>query len=99
MAALILSPVAGKIIGVLGSAAVKEIGLLWGVNDELDALEETISTIKAVLLDAEEKQVHSHQVRNWLERLGGPVREADDLTDEINTEALRRRVMSGNAVS
>ena len=93
MAELILSPIADKILGGLGSAAVKEIALLWGVNDDLDQLNETISTIKSVLLDAEEKQINSHQVRDWLRRLGGVVDDADNLMDEFNTEALRRRVM------
>ncbi|XP_024025978.1 putative disease resistance protein RGA3 [Morus notabilis] len=87
------TPIADKIVGGLGSAAVKEIALLWGVNDDLDQLNDTISTIKYVLLDAEEKQINSHQVRNWLRRLGGVVDDADNLLDEFNTEALRRRVM------
>ncbi|EXC32359.1 hypothetical protein L484_004701 [Morus notabilis] len=93
MAELILSPIAGKILEGLGSADVKEIALFWGVNDDLDQLNETISTIKSVLLDAEEKQINSHQVRNWLRRLGGVVDDADNLMDEFNTEALRQRVM------
>ncbi|GMN39102.1 hypothetical protein TIFTF001_008335 [Ficus carica] len=62
---------------------------LGGIQKELDELEDTISTIKAVLLDAEEEQVHNHQIRNWLNRPGGAVHEADDLSDEINTEALQ----------
>ncbi|GMN55464.1 hypothetical protein TIFTF001_024588 [Ficus carica] len=99
MAHLILTPIAGRIIGSLGSAAVREISSLWGVNDELDELEDTMSAIKDVLLDAEEKQLHSHQVRNWLQRLGVAVHIADDLMDEFKTEALRRQLMSGNELS
>ena len=99
MAELILTPIAEKIIGGLGSAAVKEIALIWCVTDALEELEDTISTIKDVLLDAEEKQVHNNQVKNWLQRLGGVVHDADNLTDEINTEALRLKVMSGNKLA
>jgi hypothetical protein len=40
----------------LGSPAAGEIGLLWGVQDELESLANTVSTIKDVLLDAEDKQ-------------------------------------------
>ncbi|XP_062117793.1 disease resistance protein RGA2-like [Humulus lupulus] len=93
MAELILSPIVDKIIGRLGSDAVKQISLVWGVNDELQQLNETISTIKTVLLDAEKKQSHNNQVNNWLHRLGNAVLEADDLMDEVNTEALRRQLM------
>ncbi|PON96544.1 hypothetical protein TorRG33x02_075250, partial [Trema orientale] len=81
---------AEKIIWGLGSAAVKEIALLWGVKDEITELENTISTIKSVLLDAEEKQAHNHQVRNWIKRLQSVVHEADDLMDDFSTETLRR---------
>ncbi|XP_062117808.1 disease resistance protein RGA2-like isoform X2 [Humulus lupulus] len=100
MAELILSPIVDKIIGRLGSDAVKQISLVWGVNDELQQLNETISTIKAVLLDAEKKQSHNNQVNNWLHRLGNAVLEADDLMDEVNTEALRRQLrMSRNPMA
>ncbi|XP_062117774.1 putative disease resistance protein RGA4 isoform X1 [Humulus lupulus] len=100
MAELILSPFVDKIIGRLGSDAVKQISLVWGVNDELEQLNETISTIKAVLLDAEKKQSHNNQVNNWLHRLGNAVLEADDLMDEVNTEALRRQLrMSRNPMA
>ncbi|KAL5546431.1 hypothetical protein UlMin_006118 [Ulmus minor] len=96
MAETILSTVAQWITLRLGSSAVQEFGLLWGVEDELQQLKETISTIKGVLLDAEEKQVHNHQVRIWLGRLEGAVYEADDLLDDFSIEALRWQIMAGN---
>ena len=96
MAESILSSIAEGIIGQLGDAAVKEIGLLWGVEDELDQLEGTITTIKGVLADAEKQQSHNEQIRIWLRRLEDVVYEADDLVDEFSTEALRRKVMSGS---
>lgn len=37
------------------SLAFQEIYLAWGVKDELKELEDTLSTIKAVILDAEEQ--------------------------------------------
>ena len=51
-----LIKVAERIIGQLGNLALKEIGLLWGVKAELEKLGNTVSTIEAVLLDAEEQQ-------------------------------------------
>ncbi|XP_062119370.1 putative disease resistance protein RGA1 [Humulus lupulus] len=99
MADWILSPIAQIIIDRLGSEAVRQISSLWGVNDDLDQLRQTISTIQAVLLDAEKKQRHNNQVQNWLQRLSGAVDDADNLMDQINTQALRRQVMSGNQIS
>ncbi|KAF3438111.1 hypothetical protein FNV43_RR20867 [Rhamnella rubrinervis] len=96
MAEAILSSIAEGIIGQLGNAAVKEIGLLWGVEDELDQLVDTMKTIKGVLSDAEKQQSHNDQIRIWLQRVEDVVYEADDLVDEFSTEALRRQLMSGS---
>jgi hypothetical protein len=53
----------------LGSPAAKQIGLLWGVKDEIESLTNTVSTIKDVLLDAEEKQAAGDRAaRRWLGR-------------------------------
>lgn len=81
MAEPVLSVIAENIINQLSSAAVREIRLLWGVYDELSGLEETVLTIKAVLLDAEEKQAHNHEIRTWLKRLEDVIVDADDLMD------------------
>ncbi|KAB1224541.1 putative disease resistance protein RGA4 [Morella rubra] len=56
MAEGLLFSIAEGILGKLGSRALQELGLLWGVKDELEKLQDTVSTIKAVLLDAEEKR-------------------------------------------
>nr|XP_048329718.1 putative disease resistance protein RGA4 [Ziziphus jujuba var. spinosa] len=97
MAEIVLSGVVDRFIHGLGSVAVHKIALLWGVNDELSGLQETISTIKAVLLDAEKKQIHNNEVRAWLKRIENAFYDADDLEDEFNTEAaLRKQGMLGS---
>ncbi|KAG6632097.1 hypothetical protein CIPAW_13G135700 [Carya illinoinensis] len=69
MAEGILFNIAQRIIESLGSQTLKEASLFCGVTDELHKLESTVSTIQAVLLDAEEQQVVNHEVRHWLEKL------------------------------
>jgi DNA-binding GntR family transcriptional regulator len=78
----------------LGSLALQEIGLLWGFKDELQKLRNTVSTIQAVLLDAEEQQDNNHAVKDWLEKLKDVMYDADDLLDDYSTELLRRQVMT-----
>jgi Leucine-rich repeat (LRR) protein len=90
-----LFDVANGIIGKLGNRALQEILLIWGVKDEIRKFTETVSTIRAVLLDAEAKQ-HNNEVKVWLERLKDAMFDADDLLDDISTEALRREVMTRN---
>ncbi|KAL5564293.1 hypothetical protein UlMin_027457 [Ulmus minor] len=95
MAEEILFGIAGEIILQLGELAVKEIGLIWGVKTELLKLKETILTIRAVLLDAEEKQANA-QVKIWLEKLADAVYDADTVVDEFRYRLLRRRLVFGN---
>ncbi|XP_059439408.1 putative disease resistance protein RGA3 [Corylus avellana] len=95
MAEQILFGTAQRIIETFGSLAAKEIGLLWGFENELQSLSNTVSTIEAVLLDAEEHHAAgNHQVTVWLRKLEAVIYDADDLLDAVSTEALRRQVMT-----
>jgi Leucine-rich repeat (LRR) protein len=87
---------AERLVEALGSSAAKQIGLLWGVQDDLQSLTNTVSTIKAVLLDAEEKQATagSHAVKDWIGKLEDAIYDADDLLDDVSIEALRREIMT-----
>ncbi|KAK9921870.1 hypothetical protein M0R45_030365 [Rubus argutus] len=58
-----------KLTEKLGSRAYDEISSAWGVKSDLRKLEATMSAIKGVLLDAEEKQAHNQEVRSWLLQL------------------------------
>ncbi|XP_059450859.1 putative disease resistance protein RGA3 [Corylus avellana] len=94
MAEAILFDTAASIGKSLGPLALQEIGLLWGFKDELQKLENTVSTIQAVLLDAEEQQSQNHAVKDWLEKLKDAMYEADDLLDDYSTQLLRQQVMT-----
>ena len=69
MAEAILYGVTRTIIQRLGSSTLQQIGSIWGVKAEFEKMTNTVSTIQAVLHDAEEQQVNNHQVRNWLMKL------------------------------
>jgi hypothetical protein len=91
----LLFATAELIINTLGSPAAEQIGLLWGVKDEIESLTNAVSTIKDVLLDAEEKQAAGDRaVRRWLGRLEDAIYDADDLLDAVSTEAQRRELMT-----
>ncbi|KAB1220078.1 putative disease resistance protein RGA4 [Morella rubra] len=92
MAEGLLFSIAEGILGKLGSRALQELGLLWGVKDELEKLQDTVSTIKAVLLDAEEKRAAGNNaVKLWLERLDDVVYKADDLLT-ISPPKMARKI-------
>uniref|UniRef100_A0A7N2R0U5 Rx N-terminal domain-containing protein n=1 Tax=Quercus lobata TaxID=97700 RepID=A0A7N2R0U5_QUELO len=93
VAGQILTGIAKKIDEMLGSNAFEEIGSIWAVKDEFQKLKDTLSTIEAVLKDAEKKQDMNHQLRDWLTKLRDAVYDADDLLADFVTEDLRRRAM------
>ncbi|XVE96087.1 hypothetical protein REPUB_Repub02eG0191000 [Reevesia pubescens] len=74
----------------LGS--VVEIEFAWRGVSEFEKLKETLTAIKAVLLDAEE-QAGNHELNLWLERFKDACYEVEDLLDEFEIEALRRQVL------
>jgi hypothetical protein len=91
---LLLVP-AQQIIETLGSLAGNEITLLWGLEDELQSLTNTVSTIKNLLLDAEEKNAAGDPaIRHWLGRLEDAMYDAGDLLDAVSTKALWREILT-----
>ncbi|KAK8665366.1 hypothetical protein V6N13_005535 [Hibiscus sabdariffa] len=60
----------------------------------LKNLKPTLMSVKAVLDDAETKQITNSNVRSWIVELKDAVYDAEDLLDEIATEALRRKLES-----
>ncbi|KAK5839163.1 putative disease resistance protein RGA3 [Gossypium arboreum] len=83
--------IADGILGKIGNLALQEMGLVWGAKEQLEKLKNTVSTIKAVLLDAEDQHAKSHEVRDWLGKLKDAVYDADDLLDDFSTHVLKRQ--------
>lgn len=83
----ILSHFAKHVFDRLSSAIVEEAKLALGVEKELRKILSNLSSIKAVLREAEKQQHTYETVRDWLEDLEDVVYDIDDLLDEIATEA------------
>ncbi|KAH6757485.1 hypothetical protein C2S52_023353 [Perilla frutescens var. hirtella] len=73
----------------LSSLIKEEIGLMMGVDDEMRNLSSTLTTIQAVLEDAEEKQIESKPIRDWLRKLNVLAYEIDDILDECATHVSK----------
>ncbi|ESR52394.1 hypothetical protein CICLE_v10010866mg, partial [Citrus x clementina] len=59
---------------------------------------ETLTTVKSVVLDAEEKQIHNHRLSDWLGKLKDACYDAEDVLDEFEVEDLRRQVMKQRSI-
>ncbi|OMP01092.1 putative Disease resistance protein RGA2 [Corchorus olitorius] len=57
-------------------------------------LKPALMSLKAVLDDAEDKQITNQSVKDWLCELNDAVYDAEDLLDEIAYEALRSSLES-----
>ncbi|KAL9381287.1 hypothetical protein Peur_026944 [Populus x canadensis] len=91
MTDVLVSALVSAILGNLNSLVLKEFGVAGGLKTELENLESTLTTIQAVLQDAEEKQWKSEAVKNWLRKLKDVAYDADDVVEEFAVEAQRRQ--------
>ncbi|GKA14269.1 disease resistance protein [Tanacetum coccineum] len=86
------SALVSDLVGRLTSAAIQEVGLLWGLEDDLLALNNTFRQIQGVLHDAEKKQTTQKDVEEWLKTLKSASLEAENVLDEAKTQAMIQRV-------
>nr|DAD30269.1 TPA_asm: hypothetical protein HUJ06_031737 [Nelumbo nucifera] len=91
-AGAVISAIVENLLGSLSSLIGREIALIYGVNSELKILSRRLSTIQAVLQDAEEQQINKPAVKIWLQSLKDAAYDAEDVLDEFLTEALRRKM-------
>ncbi|KAG8646736.1 hypothetical protein MANES_09G025732v8 [Manihot esculenta] len=97
MADSFLLSIAESVLGKLGSLALEEFFLAWGLESDFEKIKENLKVIKAVLLDAEQQLSLNPRIEIWLEKLKQVLYDAEDVVDEFKCEALRRKVvMSGN---
>ena len=88
--------IAVKVLELLGSRTFQEIRSARGFKSDLTRLECTVKAIKAVLLDAEEKQAYDNRLSVWLGRLKEVLKDAENVLDEFQYIVLQKEVMKRN---
>lgn len=96
MAETFVFSIAEQLLGKLSSAIFQELSLAWGLKDDLHRLQNTVSTVHAVLLDAQERQSSSHQLKDWIGKLEDALYRAEDVLEELEIYALRYKVYGQN---
>ncbi|KAJ9141204.1 hypothetical protein P3X46_031771 [Hevea brasiliensis] len=94
MAEAVLYNIASEIINKLGSLALVETGRWRNLEVDLESLKNAVSTIQAVLLDADRKFSLNQQVEVWLRGLKEAIYDADDLLDDFATDGLSGQAKS-----
>ncbi|XP_073104843.1 putative disease resistance protein RGA4 [Elaeis guineensis] len=91
MADVLLSAFLPVVMKKAADRLLQQFGVIWGMEEKLEKLERTLSAILSVLGDAEQRQVKDPAVKRWLAALKDAAYEADDILDEFNVEAMRRK--------
>ncbi|XP_057722541.1 disease resistance protein RGA2-like isoform X1 [Arachis stenosperma] len=92
MAESFIFSIAESLITKLASRAYQEASRVVGVYDDLQDLKTSLSYVKAVLLDAEQKQEQNHELREWLKQIKLIFYDAENLLDEVDCESLRKQL-------
>lgn len=79
----------------LQSAELEKVFSMYGRESKLKDILGTVSTIIAVLVDAEAKQGFTEYVELYLGKLEDAIYEADDLLDEFLTRANTKKTFKG----
>ncbi|XLT61530.1 hypothetical protein HN873_018054 [Arachis hypogaea] len=93
MAESFIFSIAESLITKLASRAYQEASRVVGVYDDLQDLKSSLSYVKAVLLDAEQKQEHNHELREWLKQIKLIFYDAENVLDQVDCQALRKQVI------
>ncbi|KAF9610088.1 hypothetical protein IFM89_019928 [Coptis chinensis] len=88
MAEAILSVVLDQLTSFIRNEIEQEVRLVVGVREELKNLNAHLTLIKAVLEDAEKKEIHDNAIKVWLGQLKDVMYDAEDVLDEWNTRIL-----------
>ncbi|KAI5437181.1 hypothetical protein KIW84_023341 [Lathyrus oleraceus] len=76
------------VLNNLNSLIQKELGLFLGFDQDFNSLSSLLTTIKATLEDAEEKQFTDRAIKDWLLKLKDAAHILDDILDECATQVL-----------
>ncbi|XP_074293543.1 putative disease resistance protein RGA1 [Silene latifolia] len=91
--------VAQTIFAALQCPELKKVCSMLGYKADLEKLQQTVETIKAVLLDAEAKtEKLTHETKLYIKKLKDAAYDADDLIDEFVTLAQQKKLIKGNKV-
>lgn len=91
MAEIILCPLLQVIFDKVASGLLKQIALKFGYEEEIDKLRHTLNIIRAVVEDAEERQVREKALKIWLAELKEVAYDVENLLDEFCLEAIIAR--------
>ncbi|KAL0008332.1 hypothetical protein SO802_009834 [Lithocarpus litseifolius] len=83
----VIKPILDIIIKDITSLIKEEYSLVHGVKEDIENLERLLTSIRAVIEDAENKQVNDPRLKAWLGELKEAASDAEDILDTFATKA------------
>ncbi|KAL9328436.1 hypothetical protein ACSQ67_003439 [Phaseolus vulgaris] len=90
-------PLLGIVFQNLQSVVKDQLATYWGVDQHTQKLSSNLTAIRAVLNDAERKQITRQAVQDWLQKLTDATYVLDDILDECSLQS--KKVHSGDGRS
>ncbi|RDX62447.1 Disease resistance protein RPP13, partial [Mucuna pruriens] len=96
MAEYFVFDIAESLLGKLASYVYEEASRACHLYEDLQGITDTLSIVKGVLLDAEQKQEHKHGLREWLKQIQNLCFDAEDVLDGFECQHLRKQVVKAS---
>ncbi|GMP42108.1 hypothetical protein CsSME_00011958 [Camellia sinensis var. sinensis] len=84
---LVVGPLVSTVIEKATSLIDQNFQSLIGVEKDVRTLSSMLTSIQSVLKDAEDKQLHSEQLRDWLGKLKAAAYDSQDVLETFETDA------------
>ncbi|XP_065626766.1 putative disease resistance protein RGA3 [Quercus suber] len=83
----VIKPILDFVINTTTSLIKEEYSLVHGVKEDIENLKSRLTSIQAVVEDAENKQVNDPRLKDWLGKLQEAASDAEDILDTFATKA------------
>ncbi|XP_029126783.1 disease resistance protein RGA2 [Cajanus cajan] len=96
MAEYFVFDIAESLLRKLASSVYEEASRAYHVYEDVQGIKDTLSIVKGVLLDAEEKREQKHGLREWLRQIQNVCLDAEDILDGFEYQNLRKQVVKAS---
>jgi len=96
MAESFVFDIADSLLGKLASYAFEEVSRAYGVYEDLQGIKDTLSIVRGLLLDAEEKKDQKHGLQEWLRQIHSICSDAENVFDGFELQDKRSQVVQAS---
>ncbi|CAK8543233.1 unnamed protein product [Lathyrus sativus] len=97
MAESFVFDMADSLLGKLASYVCEEASRAFGVYEDLQGIKDTLSIVKGLLLDAEEKKKQPHALREWMRQIQNICSDAENVFDGFELEHKKKQVLEASS--